>query len=121
MHRVKQKLHELMQQDKDLTDEDKQKINPCDSISISQALKFIKNPHNCCGKVLELIHRLVALIQAKKEAQKECTEKVHGESSLYHGESWDLMERRWGKLEKDFKTKGSFDISKIPDIYDCIK
>jgi inositol hexakisphosphate/diphosphoinositol-pentakisphosphate kinase len=32
------------------------------------------------------------------------------------------MQRRWTKLEKDFKLKnGSYDISKIPDIYDCIK
>lgn len=32
------------------------------------------------------------------------------------------MGRRWGKIEKDFCTKNkSFDISKIPDIYDCIK
>lgn len=41
---------------------------------------------------------------------------------LYHGETWDLMARRWGKLEKDFLPKTNvFDISKIPDIYDCIK
>lgn len=32
------------------------------------------------------------------------------------------MGRRWGKIEKDFSTKNkTFDISKIPDIYDCIK
>ena len=32
------------------------------------------------------------------------------------------MERRWSKLEKDFLNKaGLFDISKVPDIYDCIK
>lgn len=32
------------------------------------------------------------------------------------------MGRRWGKIEKDFYTKNKkFDISKIPDIYDCIK
>lgn len=41
---------------------------------------------------------------------------------LYHGETWELMGRRWGKIEKDFCTKHKrFDISKIPDIYDCIK
>ena len=41
---------------------------------------------------------------------------------LYHGESWELLIRRWAKLEKDFKLKsGNYDISKIPDIYDCIK
>lgn len=34
------------------------------------------------------------------------------------------MARRWGKLEKDFKLREDglvFDMSKIPDIYDCIK
>ena len=32
------------------------------------------------------------------------------------------MSRRWSKLEKDFITKNNlFDISKVPDIYDCIK
>ena len=41
---------------------------------------------------------------------------------LYHSESWELMIRRWGKLSEDFKLKNAqYDISKIPDIYDCIK
>lgn len=41
---------------------------------------------------------------------------------LYHGETWELMARRWGKLEKDFRQRDNrYDISKIPDIYDCIK
>jgi len=32
------------------------------------------------------------------------------------------MGRRWGKIEKDFSPKNKkFDISKVPDIYDCIK
>ena len=44
-------------------------------------------------------------------------------SELYHAESWELLARRWSKLEKDFlnvKTN-TFNISKVPDIYDCIK
>ena len=41
---------------------------------------------------------------------------------MYRGETWELVERRWIKLEKDFQNKnGSFNISKLPDIYDCIK
>ena len=114
-HRVKQKLHELMQVDKELTPEEMERINPCGSSSVNKALSFIKNPHKCCEKVLELIHKLVALIQAKRDDPKT------KDAALYHGESWDLMARRWGKLEKDFQAKGTFDISKIPDIYDCIK
>ena len=32
------------------------------------------------------------------------------------------MVNRWAKLKKDFKLRNNkFDISKIPDIYDCIK
>lgn len=32
------------------------------------------------------------------------------------------MLQRWSKLERDFRMKnGRYDISKIPDIYDCIK
>ena len=49
--------------------------------------------------------------------------------TLYNNETFEMMARRWGKLEKDFKPRqterqaenGIFDISKIPDIYDCIK
>lgn len=47
---------------------------------------------------------------------------VVSDIQLYHSETLELMLRRWSKLEKDFKTKnGRYDISKIPDIYDCIK
>lgn len=32
------------------------------------------------------------------------------------------MLQRWSKLERDFRQKsGRYDISKIPDIYDCVK
>lgn len=38
------------------------------------------------------------------------------------GEQLLLMLKRWRKLEKDFKKKdNSYDISKIPDIWDNIK
>lgn len=104
-----------MQQDKDLTPEDIQKINPCNSQSMNVALQFIKNPYKLCESVLSMIHKLVLLIQAKRD---DSTTK---DAVLYHGETWDLMSRRWAKLEKDFKARGHFDISKVPDIYDCIK
>lgn len=47
-------------------------------------------------------------------------------SLLYLSENWDLAERRWVKLMKDFKRikhggNVMFDISKIPDIYDSVK
>lgn len=41
---------------------------------------------------------------------------------LYHSETLEVMLQRWSKLERDFRMKsGRYDISKIPDIYDCIK
>lgn len=45
------------------------------------------------------------------------------EPMLYHGESWNLAHRRWSKLYKDFYNaeRGTYDISKLPDIYDNIK
>jgi len=42
---------------------------------------------------------------------------------LYHGETLSLMLRRYQKLDKDLfnRKKNKFDISKIPDVYDCVK
>ncbi|XP_076259063.1 inositol hexakisphosphate and diphosphoinositol-pentakisphosphate kinase isoform X5 [Rhynchophorus ferrugineus] len=112
----KSRLHELMQMDRDFTPADREKINPCNSVSINDALDFVKNPYKCCKHVHDLIKSLMEIVQVKKEDGKT------KEAMLYHGETWDLMYRRWGKIEKDFYTKNkTFDISKIPDIYDCIK
>lgn len=112
----KSRLHELMQLNRDFTAEDIEKINPCNSSSISDALDFVKNPFRCCQHVHELIKSLLNIVRMKKEDSKA------KDVVLYHGETWELMGRRWGKIEKDFCTKNKrFDISKIPDIYDCIK
>ncbi|XP_063908216.1 inositol hexakisphosphate and diphosphoinositol-pentakisphosphate kinase 2-like isoform X14 [Zophobas morio] len=112
----KARLHELMQLDRDFSQEDRDKINPCNSSSITDALDFVKNPVKCCKHVHELIKSLMEIVHVKKEDPKT------KDAILYHGETWELMGRRWGKIEKDFYTKNKiFDISKIPDIYDCIK
>ncbi|XP_057322792.1 inositol hexakisphosphate and diphosphoinositol-pentakisphosphate kinase 2 isoform X17 [Microplitis mediator] len=113
---VKTKLHELLQQDKEFTKEDREQINPGNAISINDALDFVKNPVKCCQHVQMLIHKLMDIVRIKKDDPKT------KDAILYHGETWELMGRRWGKIEKDFCTKNKrFDISKIPDIYDCIK
>ncbi|KAL0268243.1 UNVERIFIED_CONTAM: hypothetical protein PYX00_010269 [Menopon gallinae] len=113
---AKSRLHELMQQDREFTAEDRQLINPCNAISISLALDFVKNPVKCCERVQELIQKLMAIVKTKRDDPKT------KDSILYHGETWELMGRRWGKIDKDFCTKNkTYDISKIPDIYDCIK
>ncbi|XP_035216868.1 inositol hexakisphosphate and diphosphoinositol-pentakisphosphate kinase-like isoform X2 [Stegodyphus dumicola] len=113
---VKQKLHNTLQIDREFTEDDFEKLNPTKARSIHNALQFIKNPVKACEHVYDLVQQLNILIKRKKEDPRL------QEAPLYHGETWDLMQRRWSKLEKDFKLKsGKFDISKVPDIYDCIK
>ncbi|XP_073995355.1 inositol hexakisphosphate and diphosphoinositol-pentakisphosphate kinase isoform X4 [Rhodnius prolixus] len=113
---AKTRLHMLMQQDRTFTPEDRAAINPCSSVSIDLALDFVKNPVKCCEKVHTLIQRLMSIVRLKRDDPKT------KDAILYHGENWELMGRRWGKIEKDFCLKNNtFDISKIPDIYDCIK
>ncbi|CAH0604874.1 unnamed protein product [Chrysodeixis includens] len=113
---AKARLHEAMQVDREFTDEDRARINPCESVSINTAMDFVKNPVRCCAHVHTLIQHLVHIVLTKKDDPKT------KDTILYHGETWELMGRRWGKIEKDFCTKNkTYDISKIPDIYDCIK
>ena len=114
--RVKAKLHEMFQRDHEFSKEDMELLNPGNKISIANALQFIKNPVRCCQTVYRLIQELNRLIPQLQE------EGGGGPGQLYHSETWDLVARRWGKLEKDFFPKTEvFDISKVPDIYDCVK
>lgn len=68
--RCKARLHELMQLDRDFSQEDREKINPCNSSSITDALDFVKNPVKCCKHVHELIKSLMEIVQVKKEDPK---------------------------------------------------
>ncbi|XP_044737753.1 inositol hexakisphosphate and diphosphoinositol-pentakisphosphate kinase isoform X2 [Chrysoperla carnea] len=112
----KARLHELMQLDREFTDEERKIINPGNAESIAAALEIVKNPARCCQHVHSLIHSLMDIVRTKRDDPKT------KDAILYHGETWELMGRRWGKIEKDFCNKNKkFDISKIPDIYDCIK
>eukprot|EP00096_Caligus_rogercresseyi_P004245 TRINITY_DN1843_c0_g1_i6.p1 TRINITY_DN1843_c0_g1~~TRINITY_DN1843_c0_g1_i6.p1 ORF type:complete len:1151 (+),score=271.91 TRINITY_DN1843_c0_g1_i6:86-3538(+) len=111
---VKVKLHEMMQMSQDFTLEDEEKLNPCSQIAVANALKLIRNPAKCCYHIYKLIQVLNVDIKIKRQKLTD--------AELYHGETWELMARRWNKLEKDFLSKNDvYDISKIPDIYDCIK
>ncbi|KAK7820459.1 hypothetical protein U0070_011500 [Myodes glareolus] len=114
--RVKARLHEILQKDRDFTAEDYEKLTPSGSISVIKSMHLIKNPVKTCDKVYSLIQSLTSQIRHRMEDPKS------SDIQLYHSETLELMLRRWSKLEKDFKTKnGRYDISKIPDIYDCIK
>ncbi|XP_038257380.1 inositol hexakisphosphate and diphosphoinositol-pentakisphosphate kinase 2 isoform X6 [Dermochelys coriacea] len=115
-HRVKARLHEILQRDREFTPEDYEKLTPSGSISLMKSMKVIRNPVRTCDKVYSLIQSLTSQIRQRMEDPKSA------DIQLYHSETLELMLRRWAKLEKDFKTKnGRYDISKIPDIYDCIK
>ncbi|XP_055337763.1 inositol hexakisphosphate and diphosphoinositol-pentakisphosphate kinase 2-like isoform X2 [Paramacrobiotus metropolitanus] len=113
---VKKRLKAIMKQDRDFTDEDCEILNPTNSLAIKASMDVIKNPVKACEQMHESIKELNAFIREKAANLDSDV------PTLYSGESWDLIQRRWGKLEKDFRLKdGSFDITKIPDIYDCIK
>ncbi|XP_044518503.1 inositol hexakisphosphate and diphosphoinositol-pentakisphosphate kinase 2 [Gracilinanus agilis] len=115
-HRVKARLHEILQKDRDFTSEDYEKLTPSGSNSVIKSMQLIKNPVKTCDKVYSLIQSLTSQIRQRMEVP------TSSDIQLYHSETLELMLRRWSKLEKDFKTKnGKYDISKIPDIYDCIK
>lgn len=68
--RVKNRLHEAMQQDRVMTQEDMEKLNPCNSRSISTALEFIQNPVKMCEHVNTLIKKLNERIKIRKDDQK---------------------------------------------------
>ncbi|XP_048875321.1 inositol hexakisphosphate and diphosphoinositol-pentakisphosphate kinase 2 isoform X4 [Brienomyrus brachyistius] len=114
--RVKARLHEILQRDRDFMAEDYDKLTPTSSVSLVKSMQMIKNPVKTCDKVYSLIQSLTLQIRQRMEDPKSA------DIQLYHSETLELMLRRWAKLEKDFKMKnGRYNISKIPDIYDCIK
>ncbi|XP_037834113.1 inositol hexakisphosphate and diphosphoinositol-pentakisphosphate kinase 2 isoform X4 [Kryptolebias marmoratus] len=114
--KVKARLHEIMQKDQEFTQEDYQKLAPTGSPSLVNSMKVIENPVKTCDKVYALIQSLTSQIRKRLEDPKS------SDLQLYHSETLELMLQRWSKLERDFRMKnGRYDISKIPDIYDCIK
>ncbi|XP_061232582.1 inositol hexakisphosphate and diphosphoinositol-pentakisphosphate kinase 1 isoform X7 [Neopsephotus bourkii] len=115
-HRVKARLHEIMQKDAEFCEEDYEKLAPTGSASLLNSMMFIQNPVEVCNQVFSLIENLTSQIRKRLEDPKSA------DLQLYHSETLELMLQRWSKLERDFRMKnGRYDISKIPDIYDCIK
>ncbi|XP_061898669.1 inositol hexakisphosphate and diphosphoinositol-pentakisphosphate kinase 1-like isoform X2 [Entelurus aequoreus] len=114
--KVKARLHEIMQKDMEFSQDDYQKLAPTGSPSLVNSMKIIQNPVKTCDKVYTLIQNLTSQIRKRLEDPKS------SDLQLYHSETLELMLQRWSKLERDFRMKsGRYDISKIPDIYDCIK
>lgn len=105
-------------------------------------MKIVQNPVATCDQVYALIQSLTSQIRKRMEDPKSAGERTAGvtcclqtrlahvskgsvfppDLQLYHSETLELMLQRWSKLERDFRMKnGRYDISKIPDIYDCVK
>ncbi|XP_074514982.1 inositol hexakisphosphate and diphosphoinositol-pentakisphosphate kinase 2 isoform X9 [Sebastes fasciatus] len=115
-HRVKARLHEILQKDRDFADEDFDRLAPTSSVSLVNSMKIVENPVATCDQVYALIQSLTSQIRKRMEDPKSA------DLQLYHSETLELMLQRWSKLERDFRMKnGRYDISKIPDIYDCVK
>ncbi|XP_059202857.1 inositol hexakisphosphate and diphosphoinositol-pentakisphosphate kinase 2 isoform X1 [Centropristis striata] len=115
-HRVKARLHEILQKDRDFTEEDFDRLAPTCSVSLVNTMKIVENPVATCDQVYALIQSLTSQIRKRMEDPKSA------DLQLYHSETLELMLQRWSKLERDFRMKnGRYDISKIPDIYDCVK
>ncbi|MBN3281804.1 VIP1 kinase, partial [Polyodon spathula] len=91
-------------------------LSPTGSTSVLNSMKLVGNPVQTCDRVYALIQSLTSQIRTRLEDPKSA------DLQLYHSETLELMLQRWSKLERDFRMKsGRYDISKIPDIYDCIK
>ncbi|XP_053741546.1 inositol hexakisphosphate and diphosphoinositol-pentakisphosphate kinase 1 isoform X1 [Synchiropus splendidus] len=114
--KVKARLHEIMQKDGDFNQQDFERLAPTGSSSLVNSMNIVQNPVKTCDKVYNLIQSLTTQIRKKLEDAKS------SDLQLYHNETLQLMLQRWSKLERDFRMKsGRYDISKIPDIYDCVK
>ncbi|XP_008580763.1 PREDICTED: inositol hexakisphosphate and diphosphoinositol-pentakisphosphate kinase 1 isoform X2 [Galeopterus variegatus] len=115
-HRVKARLHHILQQDAPFGPEDYDQLAPTGSTSLLNSMTVIQNPVKVCGQVFALIENLTHQIRERIQDPKSV------DLQLYHSETLELMLQRWSKLERDFRQKsGRYDISKIPDIYDCVK
>ncbi|XP_065762163.1 inositol hexakisphosphate and diphosphoinositol-pentakisphosphate kinase 1 isoform X1 [Muntiacus reevesi] len=115
-HRVKARLHHILQQDAPFGPEDYDQLAPTGSTSLLSSMAVIQNPVKVCDQVFDLIENLTHQIRERMQDPKSV------DLQLYHSETLELMLQRWSKLERDFRQKsGRYDISKIPDIYDCVK
>ncbi|XP_042639610.1 inositol hexakisphosphate and diphosphoinositol-pentakisphosphate kinase 1 [Orycteropus afer afer] len=115
-HRVKARLHHILQQDAPFGPEDYDQLAPTGSTSLLNSMAIIQNPVKICDQVFALIENLTHQIRERMQDPRSV------DLQLYHSETLELMLQRWSKLERDFRQKnGRYDISKIPDIYDCVK
>ena len=92
---------------------------PTRSVCLVRSLEALRNPRRAMAQLQAMITELVAEVKRMCAFDTMCSPK----GRVYRSESMTLLLGRWQKLEKDFYNDkaDTFDISKIPDIYDCIK
>lgn len=113
MDKVKKRLHTLLQPDCDATALIP-KLCTLDSTSISTALEEVKNPR----ARMATLHAEMTTLGKLLDTVVLSTEEVRSDDSSVLN-----MRSRWQKLINDFykAKKESYDISKVPDIFDAIK
>ncbi|CAK5129359.1 unnamed protein product [Aphanomyces euteiches] len=125
IERTKAKLRRLLQEEYASEEDMIANVAPLNTKSIVDALRKLQNPKEALGKLHDLIKHVKTEIkelalEAEKTALSLNDDKVQ---ELYMGETYLLMSERWEKLYRDFYSakKQEYDLSKLPDIYDCIK
>ena len=89
------------------------------------AIKAIGNPTAELLRMRNNIKSLLSELEAHISQQEDflCGDDVAHMIDLENGETMRLMHTRWQKLYHDLwdSKEEVFDISKIPDVYDCCK
>jgi inositol hexakisphosphate/diphosphoinositol-pentakisphosphate kinase len=133
LERIKKDLHVLISSNEDLSNPEViKKIAPTKALSVGNALKLIGHPLKKLHHILLLISSITFQLKGRMKKRQVSLQSVMSGSppgspgpvvTTASGESINLMFHRWDKIKKDFYSvkKDKFDLSKIPDIYDCVK
>ena len=119
MDRCKLFMQQKLQVNTELSEESREELVPASQMSVRNGLQRLGNPRTTLARIHQLIHDLCT--QLETLAAKEAAEEPVPE--LYLGETFDLMNVRWHKLDKDFQDKKTnvYDLTKVPDVYDMIR
>ena len=113
---VKQRLHDILHRGDDITILKSQSSSKVIRY-VAAALDRVEAPM----KKMEKVHKMMKLLKEQLEAMTE--ENVAEEETPHGRETLAVVAARWAKLDRDFfcSKKNTYDLSKIPDIHDCIR
>eukprot|EP00656_Telonema_subtile_P050284 TRINITY_DN6475_c0_g1_i5.p1 TRINITY_DN6475_c0_g1~~TRINITY_DN6475_c0_g1_i5.p1 ORF type:complete len:745 (+),score=240.84 TRINITY_DN6475_c0_g1_i5:115-2349(+) len=119
LHEVKGRLYPLINANQPLTEALRAELNPHQNQQLKSFLSTV-------GNFKELLRDVMLQVKAMKRVIKQLKRDWEQTSlfpPLYHSETPTLFYARWKKLSDDFydKSDDTYDISKIPDLYDNIK